>query len=128
MEGSLYATVLTASDEGQLTQQTQIIPFTEVFDAPYAETAWTVATVEQVSAVAADMSFGVADVEALVQLRVYGLETAEQQVLSDAYDESAAFHCVQSSFEQLLCSGAEQKRFPFREGVQIPRTCRMRTA
>lgn len=120
VEGSLYATVLTASDEGQLTQQTQIIPFTEVFDAPYAETAWTVATVEQVSAVAADMSFGVADVEALVQLRVYGLETAEQQVLSDAYDESAAFHCVQSSFEQLLCSGAEQKRFPFREGVQIP--------
>ena len=120
VEGSLYATVLTASDEGQLTQQTQIIPFTEAFDAPYAETAWATATVEQVSAVAADMSFGVADVEALVQLRIYGLEAAEQQVLFDAYDENGAFACARSTFEQLLCTGAEQKRFPFREGVQIP--------
>lgn len=120
VDGSLYVTALTASEEGELTQLTQIIPFTDVFDAPYAPVAWAVATVEQISAVAADMSFGVADIEAVVQIRVFGLERGESQVMLDAYDEGASFTCVQRALEQLLCKGAEQKRFAFREGVQIP--------
>lgn len=120
VDGSLYVTALTASEEGQLTQLTQIIPFTDVFDAPYASIAWATATVEQVSAIAADMSFGVADIEAVVQIQIFGLETSDSRVLLDAYDEAASFSCAQTSLEQLLCTGAEQKRFAFREGVQIP--------
>lgn len=120
VDGSLYVTVLTASEDGELSQLTQIIPFTDVFDAPYAATAWAVATLEQLSAVAADMSFGVADVEAVVQIQIFGLEQGESQVLCDAYDEGASLTCTQRQLEQLFCTGAEQKRFAFREGVQIP--------
>ena len=120
VDGSLYVTVLTASEDGELAQQTQIIPFTDVFDAPYAPTAWAIASLEQLGAVAADMSFGVADVEAVVEIRIYALEQSESRVLCDAYDEGATFTCTQRRLEQLLCTGAEQKRFAFREGVQIP--------
>lgn len=66
------------------------------------------------------MSFGVADVEAVVEIRIYALEQSESRVLCDAYDEGATFTCTQRRLEQLLCTGAEQKRFAFREGVQIP--------
>ncbi len=120
VDGTLYVTVLTASEEGELTQQVQIIPFTDVLEAPYAATAWATATVEQLSAVAADMSFGVVDVEAAVQLQVYGLERGESRVVLDAYDGGGTLACTQRTMEQLLCSGVEQKRFAFREGVQIP--------
>lgn len=121
VEGSLYATLLTASEEGDLTQLIQIIPFTAVLDIPAgAAGAWAEAAVEQISAVAADMSFGVVDVEALVRVQVYDLARGEGRALLDAYDARGGIVCEQRTVEQLLCGGAEHKRFVFREGVQIP--------
>lgn len=119
-DGGLYVSVLTGASDGQLSYLTQILSFTDVFEAAYAPDAWATATVEQLSVTAADESFGVADVEALIHMRLYGVECGETMILTDAYDENAAFTCVQTELTGLKCLGAAQKRFSLRESVQIP--------
>ncbi len=119
-EGSLYVMLLNESADGQLTTQSAILPFTDVFEAGYAPEMWAVAAVQQLSVVSADESFGVADVEALVQIRLYGVERTETSVLLDAYDKSAAFTCEQTALTVKRSLGAAQQRFSLRESVQIP--------
>lgn len=120
VEGALYVTVLASASDGQLSLLTQILPFTSVFDAEMPQSAWANAEVSELHVSAADESFGVADVEARLTIRLYGVDGAELQVLTDAYDAAGSFTCVQSRQDALLCLGAEKKRFLLREGIRIP--------
>jgi len=119
VEGSLYVTALTASDDGELTEQMQILPFTDELEAPYAEEVFADAEVIRVSAVAADMSFGVADVEAVVSIGVYAIERGEADIIADAYDEAGSFACQTREIAIRRCIASEQKRFPMREPIRI---------
>lgn len=119
-EGALYVTVLAAGSDGQLMHLQQILPFTSVFEAELLDNLWATATVTGLHVTAADESFGVADVEARLTVRLYGVDTAEMQVLTDAYDAAGSFTCVQTREDTLLCLGASQKRFLLREGIRIP--------
>lgn len=119
-EGALYVTVLAAASDGQLSLLTQILPFTSVFEAEVLSACWASVTVPHLHVTAADESFGVADVEATLSIRLYGVDCAETTVLTDAYDEAGAFCCEQMRQDVLLCLGASQKRFLLREGIRIP--------
>jgi len=120
VEGALYVTVLAAASDGQLTLLTQILPFNSVFEAETTPTCWAEAAVTQLHVTAADESFGVADVEARLTVRLFGVDTAEMTVLTDAYDAAGSFTCVQKTEDVLLCMGASAKRFLLREGIRIP--------
>lgn len=119
-EGALYLTVLAAASDGQLSLLSQILPFTSVFEAETLPNCWATVTVDQLHVMAADESFGVADVEARLTLRLYGVDCDETDVITDAYDAAGSFTCVQSMQDALLAVGASQKRFLLREGIRIP--------
>ena len=119
-EGALYVTALAAAGDGQLMLLTQILPFTSVFEAELTPNAWARVSVTQLQVTAADESFGVADVEARLTLRLYGVDASEMRVVTDAYDAAGSFTCVQRQEDALLFLGASQKRSLLREGIRIP--------
>lgn len=119
-EGELYVSALTMSESGQLSCMQMTFPFTEGGRGDTMPRMWAEAEVESLYVGAADGDFGVVETEAVVRLRIYGLEQGEETVLLDAYDAAGAFCCARASVERILCQGAAQKRAAVREGLMIP--------
>ena len=118
--GKLILSVLAETEEHEVKTQLVSLPFACSFDAPYQAGAWASCTVESLSAVAADVSFGVIDAEATLRIRLYGAETAQCDVLLDAYAPGEAITCRYASVERLQFTGCEQKCFPITENVLLP--------
>lgn len=121
LSGRLVLTLLTADEHGELSSTVAPVPFTDVLEAPYAAGAWAEAAVLSLSATPADADFGVTDVEAVLRIRLYGVETREYTVLQDAYDEKATFTCARTRVERLQADGCRQKCELIRDNVLIPK-------
>ncbi len=120
-EGTLYVTVLAETESGEVKTMLVELPFVCSFDAPFLPDVWAEAAVTDLSAVAADVSFGVMDVSATVRLRLYGAEQAEYDVLLDAYDVNGAFRCVTMPVDRLSCEGVSRVVTEIAENVSIPK-------
>ncbi len=121
VEGTLRLMALAEDESGVFTALNFSVPFTCALDAPYAGEAWAVAEVEQLTLRAADLSFGVADVDATLKVRVYGVEENEYAVVLDAYDEANSFSCERLRIDRLVCGGAAAQRFDYMESLLIPK-------
>ncbi|MDO4572195.1 MAG: hypothetical protein Q4C13_02415, partial [Clostridia bacterium] len=121
VDGTLYIGALAEDEAGALTPLSFELPFTCAVDAAYAASAWAVAEVEQLSLRAADLSFGVADADATLRVRVYGLEESEYNVVLDAYDEANSFSCERLRVDRLVCGGAVQQSLRFQEKLLVPK-------
>lgn len=119
-EGRLLVTTLVETEAGEAQSMLFTLPFTCSFDAQYLPTVWVSCTVESLSAVAADISFGVVDVEAVLRLKLHGVETSTCDALLDAYDMEGSFRLNAQPVERLCCSGAVQQTFTIQENVLIP--------
>lgn len=117
--GKLIVTVLAETEAHEVKTQLITLPFACSFDAPYQAGAWASCTVESLSAVAADVSFGVIDAEATLRIRLYGALAADCDVLLDAYAPGKALACRYASVERLQFTGCEQKSFSITESVLL---------
>lgn len=121
VEGTLHIPALAEDEAGAFTALSFSMPFTCALDAPYSATVWAVAEVEALSLRAADLSFGVADADASLRVRLYGVEESEYAVVLDAYDESNSFRCERVRIDRLVCNGAARERFEFSESLLLPK-------
>ena len=119
-EGRVLITTLVENASGENQTMLITLPFTCSFDAPYLPVTWASCAVESLSAVAADVSFGVIDAEAVLKLQLYGVETTECGVLLDAYDGQGSFSVKTQPVDRLCCSGAATQAFSIQENVLIP--------
>ncbi len=119
-EGRVLITTLVENESGENQTMLITLPFTCSFDAPYQSVAWATCTVESLSAVAADVSFGVIDAEAVLKLQLYGVETTECSVLLDAYDDAGSFVVKAQPVDRLCCSGLTAQAFSIQENLLIP--------
>ncbi len=118
--GKLIVSLLVETEDHEVRTQLITLPFTCSFDAPYQSGARADCAVESLSAVAADISFGVIDVEATLRIRLFGTETAQCDVLLDAYAPEAALGCRTAVLHPLYFGGCEQKTVTISESVRIP--------
>ena len=120
-EGTLFVTALVQTESGESRTMPAELPFVCSFDAPFLPSVWAEASVSDLSAVAADVSFGVLDVTAGVKLRLYGAEQADYDVLLDAYDANASFRCQTERFDRLSCEGLAHCVAEIAENVSVPK-------
>ncbi|MEG1525548.1 MAG: DUF3794 domain-containing protein [Clostridia bacterium] len=120
-DGRLMVTVLTENEADDLHSMQINLAFNCSFDAPYLSSIWATCAVESISVVATDVSFGLVDTEAVLKIRLYGVETSEYSVLLDAYDAAASFTCRSVQLDRLCCTGAVQQTFSIQENVMIPK-------
>ena len=119
-EGKVLITTFVETESGETQTMLITLPFTCSFDAQYAPTTWASCSIESLSVVAADVSFGVVDAEAVLRLSLFGIETTTCDVLLDAYDTSGSFSVKTEWIDRLCCSGAVQQAFSIQENVLIP--------
>lgn len=119
-EGKVLVTALVETENGSFRQMLFSLPFTCSFDAAFQPDVWVEATLVSLSVIAADVSFGVADTEAVVKLSLMGVETVEHEVLEDAYACDGGCTCNQLRVDRLLCRGCGEKTFTLTENVLIP--------
>lgn len=119
-EGRVLVTALVETASGEAQSMLLTLPFTCSFDAPYLTNVWAECVLESLSVVAADVSFGVIDTEAVLKLTLFGVETAVSDVLLDAYDPNATFSCQTELVERMQCLGSAQQTFSIQESVLIP--------
>lgn len=120
-EGTMFVTALVQTESGESRSMPVELPFVCSFDASFLPSVWAEATVSDLSAVAADVSFGVLDVAAGIKLRLYGAEQVDYDVVLDAYDAGATFQCATERFERLSCEGLARCTADIAENVSIPK-------
>lgn len=119
--GTLFITALVQTESGENRSMPVELPFVCSLDAPFLPSVWADAAVSDMTAVAADVSFGVLDVTASVRLRLYGAEQADYDVVLDAYDVNSTFRCATERFERLSCEGLAHCTADIAENVSIPK-------
>lgn len=121
VDGELYVSALAETEEGELIPISGILPFRDSFSAVPGEKTVCRAFVRSISVTAAEASFGVCDVEAVVGMELIGLEESEQRVLADAYDERASFTCRMAAIDMLSCEGLTGSVLRLTENLAVPK-------
>lgn len=121
VEGTLHLSALAEDEAGAFNALSFAVPFTSALDAPYAAQSWATVEVEQMALRAADLSFGVADIDATLRVRVFGVEEQEYDVVLDAYDAANSICCERTRVDRLICEGAARQVFAGQEKVLIPK-------
>lgn len=119
--GELFVSALCETESGENRTVCLNLPFVCSLDAPFAANVWAYAQVSDISVIAADVSFGVLDVSAVIKVTLMGVEQEACAVLLDCYEETGRVQCVRESFARIGCMGMETAFAEISESVAIPK-------